>query len=144
MEVKFYKTKSSNNTIGKYLENETVFDIYFKDRVDIQQPIVKLQVDDFIDYNYCYIPKFDRYYFIEDITIERTGIYTLRMRVDVLESFQNDIMNCKAFVTQKEKVNPYYDSGYKSELRKEIDVFESDVELELEDNMIVTTVGGVF
>lgn len=144
MEVKFYMTKSSNNTINKELENETVYDIKFKDRVDITRPIIKLQVESFGDLNYCYIPDFNRYYFIDDVIIERTGIYVISLSVDVLESFKNDIMNCWGYINQQEKVNPYYDSGYRSETKKEIDIFESDVIIEMDSNLMVTVIGGVF
>lgn len=42
-------------------------------------------------YNYAYISDFGRYYYIDDITIIRDGISQLRLRVDVLMSFNGDI-----------------------------------------------------
>ena len=48
-------------------------------------------------YNYAYIPDFQRYYFIDDISWSQ-GIWTLTMHADVLASFKNDIMNSRQYV----------------------------------------------
>ena len=52
--------------------------------------------------NYCYIPAFNRYYFIEDITCENTYIYTLTLKCDVLMTFKNDINDIYGIVDRAE------------------------------------------
>lgn len=50
-----------------------------------------------IDYNYCYIDDWKRYYFIDDITYG-LGVWLLSMSVDVLASFRSDILNSNQYV----------------------------------------------
>ena len=84
MELKLYNTKSSNNTIGKILEDETTLSISFKDIANIQNPVVKIRSKDLLDFNYAYIPHFKRYYFIEQITVSGS-LFTLYLKCDLLK-----------------------------------------------------------
>lgn len=52
--------------------------------------------------NYAYIPEFNRYYFINDITAIRTNIWRVNMHVDVLMSYSKEIKNTHAIVTRNE------------------------------------------
>ena len=48
--------------------------------------------------NYCYIEEFNRYYFINDIIVKSTNIFTLVLNIDVLETYK-DVLNTKdAFI----------------------------------------------
>ena len=53
--------------------------------------------------NYCYLPAWNRYYFIEDITCENTYIYRITLKCDVLMSFRNDIHDISGVVERAEK-----------------------------------------
>ena len=52
--------------------------------------------------NYVYIPDFNRYYFINDITSVRQNLWRLSLHVDVLMSYKKEINNIKAFVSRNE------------------------------------------
>lgn len=52
--------------------------------------------------NYCYIPAWNRYYFIEDITCENTYIYSITLKCDVLMTFRNDINDIYGVVDRAE------------------------------------------
>lgn len=143
MLIKLYTTKSSNNTINKVLENEQLINVKFKGNADILNPIIELKRDSYILSNYCYIPDFNRFYFIDNIEIYPNNIYTLSLKVDVLESFKNEILMCNADIIKQENINQYYDSDYKSEVRKEIDIYKSNVTLDNGKSTILTTIGGV-
>ena len=41
--------------------------------------------------NYCYIPAFERYYYITSITVIRTGLWAIECRVDVLKTYEDYI-----------------------------------------------------
>lgn len=58
----------------------------------------------FNGYNYCYIPDFNRYYFVTDVVSVRVGITAIDMRVDVLTSFltQSNISNLEGYVFRSE------------------------------------------
>ena len=68
---------------------------------------IKITWDTFInDYvlsaNYVYIPDFNRYYFINDITSVRQNLWRLSLHVDVLMSYKKEINNTYAFISRNE------------------------------------------
>ena len=145
MLMKMYETKSSNNVINKLLENERKFDIRFKDKTDIVNPIVILHSKTLILSNYAYIPDFHRYYFVDKIELFPNSVYNITLRCDVLESFKDDILASSGFINQQsQNVNKYYNSDYQSEVRKEVDLYKSDVTIPVDvKTTILVTVGGV-
>ena len=52
--------------------------------------------------NYMFIPEFGRYYFINDIVVGKTGIYTIRASVDVLMTYKDAIGDIYCFVDRNE------------------------------------------
>lgn len=143
MKIKLYTTTSANNVINKVLENEIEYDIKLKDNTSIKTPMIVLRSDDIILSNYAYIEKFKRYYFIERIELYPNNIYNIYLRCDVLESYKEELLQCEGYINQQsQKVNHYYDSDYKSEVRKEVDIYKSDVTLADVSTMLLTTIGG--
>lgn len=140
MIIKLFNTTDSNNTIGKTLTDEQTFDITFKDTFDILNPIVMLKSDVPILKNYAHIPEFGRYYFITSIQIQPNKIYKLYLECDVLESFKNDILVSRGLVTRAGEGNQFYDGGLNSEVRKEVDIYESELELEFKEEIILVTI----
>lgn len=143
MLMKLYTTKTPNNTIGKVLENETEYNIKFKAQADRTKPVVVLMSEIMIDFNYAYIPDFNRYYFVESIEVTPNKIYNISLRCDVLESFKNDILESSGFVNQQTTPNKYYNSDYQTEIKKEVDVIKSNVTLDTTKSTILVTIGGV-
>lgn len=144
MIIKFYNTVSANNVINKILENETEFEIQLKDTTNVKTPKIILRSDTPINFNYAYIEKFKRYYFVDSIELYPNKIYNIYLHCDVLETYKDDILKCEGNITQqKQNVNNYYDSGYKTEVRKEVDIYKSDVTLSDEETTnILVTIGG--
>lgn len=66
-------------------------------------------------YNYAYIPDFNRYYFIDDVSWSQ-GIWSLSMHVDVLGTFRSDILNSTQYVIRSaSRSNPYIpDTAYQT------------------------------
>jgi len=145
MLMKMYDTKSSNNVINKVLENEHEFDIKFKDKTDIVNPVVILSSPTLILSNYAYIPDFNRYYFVDKIELFPNSIYHIALRCDVLESFKAEILASSGFINQQtNNVNKYYNSNYQSEVRKEVDLYRSTVTIPTDvKETILVTIGGV-
>lgn len=145
MLMKMYDTKSSNNVINKVLENEHEFDIKFKDKTDIVNPVVILHSAILILSNYAYIPDFHRYYFVDKIELFPNSVYNITLRCDVLESFKDDILASSGFINQQsQNVNKYYNSNYQSEVRKEVDLYKSNVTIPVDvKSTILVTIGGV-
>jgi len=80
---------------------------------------IKITWDSFIyqnvlSANYVYIPDFNRYYFINDITSVRQNLWRLSLHVDVLMSYKKEILNTKAFISRNEFI---YNDKLVDELR---------------------------
>lgn len=144
MIMKMYNTSDSNNTINKTLANETEFNIKLKGDTSITQPVVVLHSNNIILFNYAYIPEFNRYYFVDKIELFPNGIYNITLKVDVLESFKNDIKNSYGMISKQTNINNYYNDGYESEIKKEVDLYHSNITFNLDTKeKVLVTIGGV-
>lgn len=144
MIMKMYNTSDSNNTINKTLSNETEYEIKLKGETDIKAPVVVLHSDSVILLNYAYIPEFHRFYFVDKIELFPNGIYNISLKVDVLESFKNDIKNSRGLISKQTNINNYYNDSYESEIKKEVDLYKSNVTFDLnKKSKILVTIGGV-
>ena len=142
MKIKLYTTNSANNVIGKVLKNEVEYDVQFKQSTDIENPMVVLKSDDIILANYAYIEHFGRYYFVDKIELFPNSIYNIYLKCDVLESYKDELLKCQGYISQQKNVNSYFDSGFKSEVRKEVTVYKSNVTLEDTNTIILSAIGG--
>ena len=140
MIIKLFNTADSNNTIGKTLTDEQIFDITFKDTFDIINPIVLLKSDVPILKNYAQIPEFERYYFITSIQIQPNKIYKLFLECDMLETYKDDILASKGLVTRAGEGNQFYDGGLNSEVRKEVTLYYSELEIPYQDQIVLVTI----
>ena len=115
MEVILYKNSSENNVIGKSLAQIKSVECNLKNDVSIINPtLVLYYTANLLDSNYCYIPKFNRYYFIDEIVPITADRCIVKCRVDVLESFKNNILNLDCIVDKQEKEiasNKYINDG---------------------------------
>lgn len=108
MNVELYKTNSPKNKINKLLNSATIIQAKLLNDVNLQSPILLLQDNNnsfLTNYNYCYIPYFQRYYFIESMNKNINGLITIKLSVDVLMSFASDIMNSYANIVESETPN---------------------------------------
>ena len=71
------------------------------------------QLERLFDYNYAYIPDFKRYYFITDISSFRTNLWRIDMKVDVLKTYEHDIISQTQYVSRYESASSY---NYKDNL----------------------------
>lgn len=92
------------------LENELVLDGTFKAEVDVINPIITVTKNTIAQYNYCYIPDINRYYFVDKVEITGTNIYTVFLSIDVLMTYKEAIKKLTVVVSSSQS-NPYY-NGY--------------------------------
>lgn len=98
MNITFYKTKSETNRINKTLSDALTIAGNIKDNTNIVSPTIKVQYNaNLLTYNYCYIPVFNRYYFVTSVEIDG-DILVIALSCDVLMSFKNDILSSKVRV----------------------------------------------
>lgn len=141
MEFILYENQSDSNVINKDLTGRKVVDIVMKNQNNLIDLVIKLQTDiNIIKYNYCYIPDFKRYYFIQDIEIYNKNMYNLYLHIDLLETYKQELQECECIIGRSEQVNKFY--GNKPTLENfVIDRYDSDITPEIKNNMILVTMG---
>lgn len=108
MVIKLYKTASENEKVKKELTDETVLEGTLRESSSILDFTVTIEGDDLSGFNYAYIEDFHRYYYINDITIVRTGLWRFSMSVDVLMTYKDQFLQLNAIVSRQEnKYNLY-------------------------------------
>lgn len=103
-----YRTADDKRKITKTLvEVKSVKNFKLKDNTSILNPVILLKNAD-LTTNYCFISKFNRYYFIDDIVTRSDGLTELRCSVDVLYTYNADILKINTFIERQETAfNPY-------------------------------------
>lgn len=102
MNLTLYKNLSEKNKIGKVLHNNLSLNGNLREESSIINPTILVEHPNLADYNYAYIPEFKRYYFITEITSVRNNLWRISLKVDVLESFKNDILNLNCIVDKQQ------------------------------------------
>lgn len=110
MDAVFYKTDDDRRHVPKKLTNEKSIDIRLKEEdFSIINPVIFLSGTNFVGYNYVYISKFKRYYFVENVKTELDSLITLELSVDVLQSYWDNVKNVKCVIERQENLSsPYF------------------------------------
>lgn len=145
MELILYKTTDDDNVINKDLEFFKSININLKDNVNVTNPDLKLRlnVDDVKSFNYAEIDLLNRKYFVRDIQNLNNDVWLVRLECDVLETYKDDILNSKASVTRNIGVGDYQDISQEFEVKRDVHIYESNVILNREKTMILSTISGV-
>lgn len=109
------KNNSPANTIGKSTTSVSVLTGSFRDEASVSELTIRIERNDPTGFNYLYCSKFGRFYFVNEITVVRTGILDLHCTVDELDSFAADILANTAIIDKQEKEYNLYlnDDGLK-------------------------------
>ena len=139
MKVRFYSfskrnksTKIPANT-DSYIEK----DLELKDATSVLAPVFLMQTLDPLQYNYAYVPNWDRYYFINDIR-NITNMWEVSMTEDILGSFKTEIGSTSAMIM-------YATGGANNIVDSRIPVKSDvirDVEVTQFNDLTFTTTGG--
>ena len=119
-EIRLYNNKSDTNVIDKILENETIFIGNSRQAIDILLPIFIVQGENLNNFNYAYIPKFNRYYYITDIKGLKLNCFEIHFKIDVLKTYSEDIKKSKGLIVKQTVYNPYF-GEYETENRISIE-----------------------
>ena len=106
MIIRFYKNTSDNRVVSKNISQISETNCYIYDMTSICSPkIIIANNDDFpLNVNYAYIPRYKRYYYINDWYIDKGGRVILNLSIDVLMTFKNDILNLNCTIIRQENV----------------------------------------
>lgn len=100
-DIKLQNNKSETNRIGKDLTTIVTAQATLKDKCSIINPVFLLTLQEIPTFNYVTVDSFKRKYFVQEI-VSVNNIWEIRCRVDVLESFKDEILNNTAIIKRQE------------------------------------------
>lgn len=142
MQVEFYHTSDNANTVNKTLQPITTLNIIFRQAVNEATPFIIMNRDKLTGSNYVHIPNFNRYYFISNVENYTAKLVRIELVTDLLMTYKDDILNTPVLITATEKPS-YFSSNLPTQTKTIKRVVKSDVTLNKENSLILTTIGGV-
>lgn len=108
MVIEFYTNLSDPDTLNKNITK--LFDLTgtLRDECDVENPVIMIEHIGMVSANYCYIPDFERYYYIENQTIVRNNIVRLTLKVDVLYTYRTQINALNVIINNSTNNNDNY------------------------------------
>lgn len=130
MNIKFGYTFDDKRTLVK---NVTWYDTFIcKPYTDynITSPILIISnaTGAISNNNYAYIPDYNRYYFVDSVSVGRNGMYVVKLSIDVLMTYSNGIKNLNCTISRQENIgiNDIVDTLLPLKNSKELSVIEFD------------------
>lgn len=108
MEIKLYKTSSPRKKLVKDLTDEITLVGTLRAQSSVMSPTFTVQDTSVVGYNYCYIPDFGRWYYINGIDALRANLYELSLGIDVLMTYAAQIRKNYAIVDKVENIGASY------------------------------------
>lgn len=142
MQVEFYHTADNANTINKTLQPITTIDIIFRQAVNEATPFILINRDKLKGSNYVHIPNFNRYYFISSVDNYTANLVRINLTTDLLMTYKDEILNSTVLITATNTPS-YFSSNLPTTQTISKRVVKSDIKLNKESSLILTTIGGV-
>jgi hypothetical protein len=111
MKVNLYKCNDNRYKVDKTLSDEKTFNAFSNTDINVINPVLKIadSANSIDGYNILYIPLLKRFYFIENVTVIRTGLYLVQLHIDVLYTYREKIKQGRGQLGESEKlIKPYY------------------------------------
>ena len=102
MVIDLYINSSENNRVSKVLSDKFEMTGTLRGETNVVNPEILIEHTNPTGYNYAYIPEFNRYYFINEFTSVRNGLWRVRLAVDVLETYKTQIKQMPAIIDKQQ------------------------------------------
>lgn len=142
MKLELYNTSDSPNVLNKTITKVRELDITFRQMVDESNPVIILHNTNIVGCNYAYIPTFNRYYFISDISNYNNVLSRVTLTNDLLMTYQDTLLNSEVKITATGKPS-YLSTSLPTTTQNTVRKTFSTVTLPTENSIILTTVGGI-
>lgn len=106
IKIKTFIYDGKPNTVNKTLQENEEYTGVLNATFNVLTPVVRFRTRTPVSFNYVYIESLNRYYFVSELT-QDGDICTVRLRVDVLQTYKEKILASSATLTKGENVNKY-------------------------------------
>lgn len=112
MDITLYKTTDDNRTVNKTLTNDTNKTVELLSEFNFDDLNIRLTgITDTLAFNYLYVPKLKKYYFITDVTYKAKNTCIIACHIDVLMTFKDSLSRCKGLLNNlSQNKYPFSDS----------------------------------
>lgn len=107
IEATFYKYNGKYNALPKTLGTGTTLQGLLRDAYNVNNPIITVRQTVPFEFNYCYVPVFGKYYFIDKVDVTGNDTARLTLSCDVLQTYADAILQSTGTVTQKDNPNRF-------------------------------------
>ena len=107
IDIYLYENIDVNNSIRKNPTQKAIVSGTFKVPTSIVHPSVQIEYNK-LDFNYVYIPQFNRYYYVDDVIVITNTLIQIECSCDVLMSFKSQLVDTYGVISRNEDdFNPY-------------------------------------
>lgn len=106
IKIKTFIYDGKPNAVNKTLQENEEYTGVLNATFNILTPVVRFRTRTPVSFNYVYIESLNRYYFVSEKQ-QDGDICTVRLRVDVLQTYKEKILASSATLTKGENVNKY-------------------------------------
>lgn len=102
--LNLYQSTAESNHVDKtnYLHLVGTLSGTLRTSSNIVNPVIRIEYSQFPNFNYVYIPQFNRYYFINEIVSINNNVWDIVLHVDVLMSFKDLIRSQYAYIERNQ------------------------------------------
>lgn len=112
MYINLYNSSSPSNYVNKHITQVASLEGTLREPTSIIDPVIVIERDTPMGFNYVHIPVFNRYYFVTGISSETNNLVAISMHVDVLMTYKEQILQMEAVIKRQENsYNLYLDDG---------------------------------
>lgn len=105
-EIKTYNYSGETSRIDKtdYLTPISTLSGVLRGESSLLNFNVLIQSDTVPNFNYCYIDKFKRYYYVTEPVSVRQNLWEIIMQVDVLMTYKDSLLKCEGYIDRNEYI----------------------------------------
>ena len=106
IKIKTFIYDGKPNAVNKTLQANEDYTGVLNATFNVLTPVVRFRTRTPVSFNYVFIESLNRYYFVSELN-QDGDICTVRLRVDVLQTYKEKILASSATLTKGTNVNKY-------------------------------------
>ena len=106
IKIKTFIYGGKPNAVNKTLQANEEYTGVLNATFNVLTPVVRFRTRTPVSFNYVYIESLNRYYFVSELN-QDGDICTVRLRVDVLQTYKEKILASSATLTKGNNINKF-------------------------------------